>query len=238
MPGDSPLVSAFRQARHYTPGPRTKGPIRLVVIHDMEFPERPTGAEWCMDFFATTPKVASAHYSVDNNSICQSVHESDIAYHAPGANHDGIGIEHAGYAAQSRAQWDDEYSRSELRLSARLTAELCARYHLPVHFVDASGLIAGYRGITTHREVTNAYRRSTHTDPGPNFPMGQYLRWVDEASEEEDMFDAKDRERLERIEKALYKGQAGDKPPIQLDELMLKEFSTIREILERIEAKL
>lgn len=34
----------------------------LIVIHDMEYPERSNGAEWCAQFFASGQVKASAHY--------------------------------------------------------------------------------------------------------------------------------------------------------------------------------
>lgn len=177
--GDSSLVSYYRQARNYRAGGNL--PVDRVVIHDMEYPERPGGAKWCADFFGGSgAPVASAHYCIDNQTIAQSVRESDIAFHAPPNSH-SIGIEHAGYAAQTRAEWLDAYSMAELRLSARLTADICQRHNLPVVYLTAADLRAGKRGITTHWQVSMAFKRTDHHDPGPNFPMDSYLQWVKEA---------------------------------------------------------
>lgn len=177
---DSALASSFVQAANFTPvASRT---IDLVVIHDMEYPEALDAAEQVAQFFARQkkdPKTgSSAHYNVDTDSVVQSVAEHDVAWHAPGANHNGIGIEHAGYAAQRAEQWADEYSDAELRLSARLSADLCTRHKLPAVYVDAAGLLRGERGITTHWQVTLAFKRGSHTDPGPNFPMAHYVGLV------------------------------------------------------------
>lgn len=167
----------FLQARNFTPVNERQ--IDLVLIHDMEYPETPQGAEWCAAFFAApnAPR-ASAHYSIDSDSIVQSVRESDVAWHAPGANHNGLGIEHAGYARQTRAQWLDVYSRAQLALSAKLVARLCSTYGIPILWVDPDGLRAGERGITGHRDVSMAFGRSSHWDPGPNFPQNVYLDLV------------------------------------------------------------
>lgn len=168
----------FVQARNYT---KTDGrQIDLIVVHDMETPEDANRAESVAAWFAgpTAPR-ASAHYQIDNNSIVQSVRDQDVAWHAPGANHNGIGLEHAGRASQSLADWLDPYSLAMLKdQSAPLTKSLCDKYNIPIRFVDAAGLLRGERGITTHWEVSKAFRRSSHTDPGPNFPMVQYLGWV------------------------------------------------------------
>lgn len=170
----------FVQARHYTPA--SGRPIQVIVIHDMEYPERPGGAEWCANFFAGpgAPQ-ASAHYCVDNNSVVQCVKDKDVAWAAPGNNHNGIQIEHAGFAAQSRKEWLDAYSTAELKRSAQLVARLCKKYKIPVRRLRAADLRDLKPGITGHADVTLAWKRSSHTDPGPNFPWTQYLTWVDEA---------------------------------------------------------
>lgn len=152
--------------------------IDLVVIHTMEAPEKGTTAESVAAYLARPATRASAHYCLDSDSTVRGVYDHNVAWHAPGANHNGLGLEHAGYARQSAADWADPYSRAMLARSARLTARLCARYDIPVVFVDAAGLKAGKRGITTHREVTAAFHQSTHTDPGAHFPMTAYLQAV------------------------------------------------------------
>jgi N-acetyl-anhydromuramyl-L-alanine amidase AmpD len=171
------LAIPFLRARYFNVANNRK--IDLVVVHDMENPEEPDAAEKVARWFSgkTSPE-ASAHYCIDNNSIVQCVLNKDIAWHAPGANHNGVGIEHAGYASQRAEQWADPYSVAELELSARLTRMLCANYSIPIAYVDAAGLKAGRRGITTHNAVSLAFKRSTHTDPGPNFPMAHYIELV------------------------------------------------------------
>jgi len=160
-------------------------PKHVIVLHCMEVPESSTSAEWCASYFAgkkgPAPQ-ASAHYTVDDDSIICCVPPERIAWHAPGANGNGIGIEHAGYARQSRAQWLDDYSLRMLNLSAELTAWLCRRFEIPMQFVVADHLKRGGRGITTHAEVSKAFGKSTHLDPGPFFPLGDYLRLLIEAS--------------------------------------------------------
>jgi N-acetylmuramoyl-L-alanine amidase len=172
----------FIQACHYTPCP--KRAVDLLVIHDMEMPEKPDTAERCANFFAgpNAPQ-ASAHFCVDVDSVVQCVKLMDIAWHAPGANHNGVGIEHAGYAAQTPTDWADDYSEKMLQVSAALTADLCKEFAIPHAFVDAAGLLKGYRGFTTHWEVTKAWHQSDHTDPGPNFPIQHYLELVTGAAQ-------------------------------------------------------
>lgn len=168
----------FVQARNYTPTRRK--PVDLIVMHSMEAPEKGTTAEAVASWFAGkhAPK-ASAHFCLDNNSIVQCVKVGDTAWHAPGANANGIGIELAGYARQTPEQWKDRFSTDMLELAANLTAHLCVKFDIPIEYVDEEGLKAGKRGITTHWDVTKAFKKSTHVDPGPHFPMKEWLYKVE-----------------------------------------------------------
>lgn len=165
-------------ARNYTPADRQA--VDLVVIHTMESPEKPGTAEGVAQWFAgpNAPQ-ASAHYCIDSTTVVQTVHEKDVAWHAPGANHNGIGLEHAGFARQTPEEWADLYSDAMLHVSAGLCATICARWNIPVVWVDAEGLKAGLRGITSHAACTDAFSGGKgHWDPGPHFPIGHYLDMV------------------------------------------------------------
>lgn len=158
--------------------------VDLVVLHDMESPELVDSAEGCAAWVAGhhAPKypapMASAHYFVDCDSVVQGVRENCVAWHAPGANRNGIGIEHAGQARQSEFEWLDAYGQSMLTLSAELCAGICDRWKIPLAVVDVAGLLVGNRGITLHRYVSQAFKKSDHDDPGPNFPLDWYMRRV------------------------------------------------------------
>lgn len=166
----------FVQARNYRKGRSAK--IRLLVVHDMELPETPTTAELCARVFATTTRDASAHYCVDNDSEVQCVRESDTAYAAPPCNSDGIHLEHAGNVRQTTQQWLDDYGVAMLQRSARLARDICQRNRIPMIRLTDAQLKAGASGIVGHDQVTRVYKISTHTDPGPNFPWGQYISWI------------------------------------------------------------
>lgn len=167
-------------------GTAVNRPIDLWVNHSMESPEKGTTAEDVARFFQNIPndpkKWASAHMNFDNNSRVRCVHDKDVAYGAPGVNHNGIHAEHAGYARQSRFEWLDVYSLAMLQLSAQTCAAYCLAYNLPIRFAVAADLAAGgprMRGITTHWEVTKSkIKPGDHTDPGAGFPMDLYLQYV------------------------------------------------------------
>lgn len=193
--GDEPDVP-FVEARNFTRVPAgTPRKVDWVVIHSMEMPEKGSTAEACARMFASTDRLASAHYCVDADSTVQCVRERDVAFAAPGANRAGVQVEHAGYARQTAGEWGDAFSAAMLDRSAALVARVCTRHDVPVVFVDAEDLLAGERGVTTHAEVSRAcylaHRRglasspfarakTDHSDPGVGFPMDAYLQKVRE----------------------------------------------------------
>ena len=179
----------FLQAKHFSPCSYRK--IDLVVLHAMEAPDKPGTATAVANWFAgpDAPK-ASAHFCIDPTMTIQCVNEMDIAWAAPGTNHDGIHLEHAGYSKYTGVQWGDAAGKLMLARSAELTAELCLQYGLPVEYVDAEGLLIGRCGITTHFDVTVACQlaksrkltasaffgaHTDHTDPGPGFPIQSFI---------------------------------------------------------------
>lgn len=168
----------FVPARWFTDASRAPDDVRVVVIHDMEYPERATAAEDVARYFQTTDRKVSAHFNVDADSIVQCVALTDVAWAAPGCNHDGVQIELAGYARQTREQWLDPYGVAMLGLAAELCASLLTWAGLAAVFVDAAGLTGGGGGITTHAEVSRAYRRSDHYDPGGGFPLAMFMQQV------------------------------------------------------------
>ena len=106
----------FVKSPNFTPA--TARPIGVLVIHTMEIAERKDAAEICARWFASRVSRVSAHYCVDANSIVQCVREKDIAWHARGGNANSVGVELAGFARQTRADWADAYSTALLGRAA------------------------------------------------------------------------------------------------------------------------
>lgn len=171
-------ISKHIQARNYTKVAKRK--IDVIVIHTMESPEKPTTAEAVAKWFAgkTAPQ-ASTHYNFDSNSVVRSVYDHDVAWCAPGVNHNGLHFEHAGRASQNWRGWADPFSTKMLLLSAELAAQKCKRYGIPVRRLTPAQLRAGQRGICGHVDATRAWpNKGSHTDPGKDFPWARYLKYV------------------------------------------------------------
>jgi len=175
----------FVQARYYAKRwPSRLRDVRQIVIHTIECLESNLNAAednalWFAGKTPYPPNVASAHYLVDQDSIVQSVREGDIAYHANQANEHGMGIEHAGYAKQTAADWADAASTRILGRSARLTAAIARRYSIPLVRLTPAQVRANEKGFCGHADVTLAYGNvGGHTDPGWGFPWDTYLALV------------------------------------------------------------
>lgn len=154
-------------------------PIRVIVLHTMEVDETSTMAEAVARAFSNPARQASAHLCVDNDSTVRCVDDQDTAWAAPGANADGLQIEMAGRAGQNPAQWSDAYSKAVLERAAREVAAWCSRWGIPARTLTDAQLADGKtRGVVGHVQVSRVFKRSTHWDPGPDFPMAAFLQRV------------------------------------------------------------
>jgi len=169
--------AAFLEAAQFTDTAGSNRMVTRIVIHDMEMAEGATTAEACARMFHTSTRQASAHFCVDSDTVVQCVDLDRRAWHAP-PNTGSIGIEHAGFAAQSRSQWLDPYGTAMLTRSAALTAWLSALLDIPVVKLTAADLLAGRRGLCGHVDVSKAWHKTDHTDPGAAFPWDWYLDQV------------------------------------------------------------
>lgn len=193
LTGDLPDVELV-QARHCVRRHGQPRQVDLLVLHTMESGTKPGTARAVAAWFAgAAAPMASAHYCIDTAdgvaAVVQCVLEDDVAYAAPGANATGIHLEHAGRAADPPDVWATPDRRRLLCSSACLAAGIAARHALPLVFVTAEELVAGWRsgtparGVTTHHEVTRAGRlggpgspwaKNNHVDPG-GLPVDVWL---------------------------------------------------------------
>ncbi len=185
--GFIPFVQA-KYADVFYPNEAAAQRPRLIVIHTMENAEKPYSAENVALWFAGLAKDpaprASAHYCIDEDSVVQCVRDTDRAWHAGKVNGYSIGIEHAGYAKQATADWFDRPSQAILWRSARLAADLCKKYGIPVQLASEESIADGSAvGFCGHVHVSKAFKHvNGHWDPGPNFPYEHYLELIRSAA--------------------------------------------------------
>ena len=155
------------------------GPVTRVVLHATVSPCQNGGAMATAHYFQSDNAGGLAHYVVDPAAAVQCAHEDTATWHAP-PNKGSIGIELCDPQAGDDSRWQDAAHEAMLHRAAALFADVCKRHALPLVYVDAAGLRAGHKGITTHHQVTLAFGQSTHTDPdkaGP-FPLAHFMQLV------------------------------------------------------------
>lgn len=185
----APAPRYLGPAAHTTAGDNK--PIARIVIHSTVSPCKEGGAEMIARYFRSQGAGGSAHYVVDPAESVQVVYDGVIAWHAPPNDH-SIGIEMcdvpgpvpddsrtsaAFKAARQAWRWIKPEQQQMLRNTAELTAQLCLAYDVPVVFLSPRALTSGRHGITTHANVSAAWRQSTHWDPG-FWPRRRFMRLV------------------------------------------------------------
>lgn len=158
-------------------GTRPASRITYFVIHDSEAPNPTGAAEGVGAFFQSGSAQGSTHYGVDTNSTQQYLGDLVIPWGAPPINTSGLHVECAGVARLDRSSWLTQYGPMFARLGW-LAASRCKRYGIPIRLLHANDLVRigtdpaqGRGGITTHAAISAAFHKSTHTDPGPGFPI-------------------------------------------------------------------
>lgn len=172
----SPLTDAFIPANASHQG-GANGRITRVVIHATVSPCRTGGARGNARYFQSATAGGAAHYVVDPAEIIGCVDEDRVAHHAP-PNTGSIGVELCDPQAGDGDRWNDQPHTLMLARAAALVADICTRHTLPVQWLTPTQLLAGDAGITSHRNVALAWRKTDHTDPGPDFPTDLFIAAV------------------------------------------------------------
>lgn len=155
-------------------------PIKRIVIHSTVSPCVPGGAVKIANYFRSNSAGGSAHYVVDPEETIQAAYDSVICWHAP-PNEGSIGIEMCDMPGAEPSvkkggelwkrlkaswRWRNDNQKKMLRRTAKLTAQLCLAYNIPIQWLGPGDLKRGMRGITSHNNVSEAFGQSTHWDPG------------------------------------------------------------------------
>jgi N-acetylmuramoyl-L-alanine amidase-like protein len=174
-----PVVAVCR--RTYTAirssGARKATDIKWIVLHSTEGSTAEGAAAW----FTNPNAEGSAHLVVDDSVCFRTLENGQVPWAAPGANTNGFHVEQAGYARWTRTDWLS-HDRT-LRRSAYKTAFHAHLFNIPLRWVGPIGLRIGRKGVTTHRDVTNAWpvlghRAGWHTDPGTGFPKDRFMYYA------------------------------------------------------------
>lgn len=162
---------------YHQSGTRPTSAISLIVLHSTE---GGGSAKNVAKYFESPNSGGSAHLVVDDNACYRCLPNTIVPWGAPGANTNGFHIEQLGYAAWTSSEWLKHPNM--LRRAAYKVAYHANLFHIPLTFVNAAGLKAGKRGVTTHAEVSKAFPNNAgnHHDPGIGYPMSQVLEWAKE----------------------------------------------------------
>ena len=148
-------------------------PADIIVMHSMECPPDDIHVtNWVNALNAPTGGNFFAHYYTGPNVVYQVAPTGRTEWHCGNGNEVAgkwtLGVEQAGYAAQTRDEW---IAAGSLHTASPLVAALIANGHgAPVWLEVADLLRPGVRGVTSHNNMSHAFGGSDHTDPGPNYP--------------------------------------------------------------------
>ena len=170
-PLKAPPKFDFYPAAHHS-GPRHPADIKWIILHSTEGDTAVGAAGW----FHNPKSAASTQLVCDDKVVFRCVDDLTIPWAAPGANTNGLHIEHAGYAKWRWRDWMRH--RDMLKRSAYQAAKWCLKYNIPAVWLSPSDLQHGKRGFSSHLNCTRAFPGGSHTDPGPGFPRWYYLRLV------------------------------------------------------------
>lgn len=115
-------------------------------------------------------------------------------FHAPPLNEKWYGICIPGFARQTREEWLDELSDAHISGVAKFIVGVSIIDNFPTDRVNVIGLLAGDSGYCAHDDVSKAWGKTDHYDPGPNFPWDILAAKIAELTtpappeEDDDMF--------------------------------------------------
>lgn len=121
-----------------------------------------------------------AHYFIDNIEVLQSTDTDWCVGHVGSTqgNTRGISYEITGINAWTRNQWLANVAWGQL---AAVIARDCGHFGIPVRLLTLDQMRAfnsSNKGFVTHDMCRLAWGGTTHTDPGPGFPMDHLLALV------------------------------------------------------------
>lgn len=120
----------------------------------------------------------SCHVVADPYAVLQILSLDRNSWHAGSSwgNSKAISFEFKG-----KNTWSSDYWRTVIDRSAPVIAECCVLWAIPVRRLTVEEARKKVmKGFVTHDDMRQAWGGTTHTDPGPNFPMEYLLTRVKE----------------------------------------------------------
>lgn len=175
-----PAVPYYGPVVHFNKGNNL--PPTRVVIHCTAGPGQTCakGAQGTAKYFQDPKAGGSAHYITDLDETIQCAYDDVICWHAPPNPH-SLGIEmECSLAGDGKGHWGQTDHITMMHRTAKLVAQKCLQYGIPIVKLSVADLQAGKHGVCGHADVSKAFHQSTHTDPGSYFPWDQFMVWVKE----------------------------------------------------------
>jgi N-acetyl-anhydromuramyl-L-alanine amidase AmpD len=155
-----------------------RGPILAVAVHSTESQDIPGSTDDLRSirgWFDNPASQASSHIGIDGAGNTEMwVHSNRKAWTIGAANSWTVNIEFVARAAQPASAWEE----SQIKQGARWAAYWVLNYNLKVQKGNVRNVngqcVCTKKGIIRHSDVTAA-GFGTHTDPGPSFPMDEFL---------------------------------------------------------------
>jgi hypothetical protein len=157
------------KAVHYGDS-RPAAQVAYLVVHSGEAPTAEIIARW----FANPASGGSTQLAFDCDETYRMLSDLVIPHGAPPLNSAGLHGELAGISAWTPAGWLRR--KRMLQRAAWWYAEWSILFGVPVRWLNAKQLLKhgampghGQGGITSHAEISKAWKRTDHSDPGPGF---------------------------------------------------------------------
>lgn len=165
-------------------GKRTRR-IQAIGLHATAGSEGLGVANNVCHYFDQSKTPGNAHTIFDAKRPVQYAADDRAAWHASQGNQWSKGYEFCGQAGQTLQQWLDDLSLGGLRWGAMVGALDCMRYGIEPRLLTDDEVRAIHAGDTTitgfypHSQIDRIWpKKNPHWDPGPHFPMLDYLLGV------------------------------------------------------------
>lgn len=156
-------------------GPLTRP--TLIVIHDAECPLEVGRARSVASWEASsTGPGTSAHAVADPAETIQTLSDDLVAWQVGAvANAFTLGIEQAGYASYTRAQWTTPAGLAQIARVGKWVRAKALDHGIPLRWATDAQIRAAAQGIPggvcRHADVARVLGGTTHTDPGNDYPV-------------------------------------------------------------------